>query len=159
MQTLVATVYPSTSAYSGSGQLDIGPFGIPDPIRLIRAEVRGQANLQGQPIAYNSVSANFPLWAVQWVDSGAGPNNIVTTADGLAWLIREQLGHQDTITSFAPATDTAGSLISYGLDADWAGQTSIGRTIDLWLSFRPPTGVSIPNMNVFASLRFWWTVP
>lgn len=153
----VAVVYPSVSSFSSSAQLNIGPFGIPFVNKLLRAEVRGQVNFQGVPLAANGVHANFQLWAVQWVEAGTAPGDCITTADGLNWLIREQMGTQDTTSNWAPTSGPGVDIISYGLKAEWGGQIPIGRSIDLWLSSRAPTGVVVPNMNLFASLRFWWS--
>lgn len=157
MTIQVATVYPSVSSFSGTGQLDIGPYFIPSPKRLIRAEVRGMVNFQAFSLSNVGVLANFQLWAVQYADHGSAPANIVTTADGLPWLIREQLGHEDYVSAWAPTSGPGIVLSGSTLRAEWAGQTDIGRDIDLWLSLRPPTGVSVANQNVFASLRFWWS--
>lgn len=154
--TLVEVVYPSTSAFSGTGQLDMGPFFVPDVNWLLRLEVHGKINFQGTLFGASSVNANFQLWAAQWVTHGSAPANIVTAPDGAGWLLRQQTGTNETHDCYAPSTDTAAMFNTYPLEGDWAGQVAIGTDIDLWLSLRPPTGVSISNQNVFASMRFWW---
>lgn len=156
MATQVEVVYPSTSAFSGSGQLDLGPFFVPDVVRLLRMEVRGKFNFQGLVASSSSVEANFQLWAVQWVPHTASPADCVTTADGPNWLVRQQTGTDETRMAWAPDTDTAAYLATVAISADWAGQLVINGSIDLWLSARAPTGVAIANMNAFASIRFWW---
>lgn len=156
MSTLVEVVYPSTSSFSGSSQLNLGPYFVPDVKKLLRAEVHGAINYQGATIAVTSVVANFQLWAVQWVPHGSSPADIVTTADGDNWLIRQQTGQDDLITSWAPSTDDAAQLASLALNGWWAGQLAINTSIDLYMSTRAPTGVPVPNQNLFASLRFWW---
>lgn len=150
-------VYPSVSSFSSSAQLNIGPFGIPFVKTLLRLEARGQVNFQGVPLAANGVHANFQLWAVQWVPATAAPADCITTADGPNWLIREQTGTHDTTSNWAPTSGPGVDIITYGLKAEWAGQLPIGGAIDLWLSAKAPTGVVVPNMNLFASLRFWWS--
>lgn len=156
MTTLVEVVYPSTSSFSGTSQLNLGPYFVPDVKRLLRAEVHGAVNFQGATISVSSVVANFQLWAVQWVPHGSSPADIVTTADGDQWLMRQQLGQDDALTTWAPSTDAAALLASLALNGWWAGQLAINGSIDLYLSLKAPTGASIPNMNLFASLRFWW---
>lgn len=156
MATLVEVVYPSTSSFSGVAQLNLGPYLVPDVKRLLRAEVHGAINFQGATIAVSSVAANFQLWAVQWVPHGSAAADVVTTADGPNWLMRQQVGQDDSYTTWAPSTDNAGLLVSYGLNGSWAGQLAINTSIDLYMSLRAPTGVSVPNENLFASLRFWW---
>lgn len=156
MTTQVEVVYPSTTAFSGSSQLNLGPYLVPDVTTLLRCEVRGQLNYQGQTISASSVTANFPLWAVQWVPHSAAPQDCITTADGPNWLIREQIGKDDVFEGWAPSTDAAASLLTYALRAEWAGQLAIGASIDLYMSMRAPTGVSLANANLYASIRFWW---
>lgn len=156
MGTQVEVVYPSTSAFSGTGQLNLGPYFVPSVVRLLRMEVRGKFNFQGFVINSSGVEANFQLWAVQWVPHTAAPADCITTADGPGWLVRQQLGQDESRISWAPDTDNAAYLAGVPIIADWAGQLVINGDIDLWLSARAPTGVSIANMNCFASIRFWW---
>lgn len=157
MSTQVEVVYPSTSAFSSAAQLNLGPYFVPSVRKLLRAEVHGQINFQGVTLGVASVLANFQLWAVQWVPHTAAPADCVTTADGPNWLVRQQVGTDDLVTSWTPSTNVAAVLVTAGLEGSWAGQLPIGGDIDLWLSAKAPTGVVIPNMNLFASLRFWWS--
>lgn len=157
MSTKTEVVYPSISSYSGSSQLNLGPYNVPTVGRLLRAEVRGQFNYQGANYDASSVLANLALWAVQWVPAGDSPSDVVTTADGPQFLIREQMGTEDILTSWAPSTDVSALLLSYGLRSFWAGQLHIGESIDLYMSLRAPTSVTLANFNLFASLRFWWS--
>lgn len=154
--TLVEVVYPSNPAYTGPSQLDIGPFHVPDVNTLLRLEVHGKVNFQGIIFNGGSVEANFQLWAVQWVTGGAAPADCITTADGPAFLIRQQMGLNDTRFAWDQTSTDGVAIIGYGLDAYWAGQLAINTSIDLWLSINAPTGVSVPNQNIFASMRFWW---
>lgn len=157
MSTKSQVEYPSVGSFSGTSQLDIGPFFISDVVRLLRHEVRGQLNAQGQTIGATSVAANTALWAVQWVPAGNSPSNIVTTIDGPQFPIREQLGTTDQDSTWAPSSDAAASLGTWGLRSFWAGQLVVNQSIDLYLSVSTPTGVGLANCNVFASLRTWWS--
>lgn len=150
-------VYPSTSSFSGTSQLDLGPYHLGLVKTLLRAEVHGQVNFQGAVISSSSVTANFQLWAVQYVPAGNPANNIVTTADGPAFLIRQQVGSEDMLSTWAPNTSNAAVIGALALEGEWAGQQPINASIDLWMSLKAPTGASIPNQNLFASLRFWWS--
>lgn len=152
-----AVVYPQTSSASGTGQENFGPYEIPSCIALLRVEVRGEVNFQGATISDTSVTANRQLWAVQWVSHGGGIQNIVTAADGLSFPLREQTGSQDSLSTWAPNSDSAAVIGSLALRGFWAGQLQINESIDLYLSLQPPSGESVPNYNVFASLRFWWS--
>lgn len=156
MATQVEVVYPSTSSFSGTSQLNLGPYAVPTVATLLRCEARGMVNFQGATISATSIEANTPLWAVQWVNHGSSPADCITTADGPNWLIREQLGHSETRVAWSPSSNTAAYLAGYGFKADWAGQLIIGAPIDLYFSMRAPTGASIPTMNLFGSIRFWW---
>lgn len=156
MATQVEVVYPSTSSFTGTAQLNLGPYFVPAVHTLIRCEVRGKINFQTVTYGTPSVQANFQLWAVQWVTHGSAPQDCITTADGDQWLIREQTGGTETLGMWAPNTDNAEALRSYPLRAEWAGQLIIGQDIDLYMSLRAPTGASIDNQNLFASIRFWW---
>ena len=152
----VQTEYPSVASFSGTSQLNIGPFFISNVHKLLRHEVRGQLNGQGQTISVTSVSANAALWAVQWVPAGNSPSNIVTTIDGPQFPIREQLGDSDNNSVWAPSTANAGSLGSSALRSFWAGQLLVAQSIDLYLCVNTPSGIGLANCNVFASLRTWW---
>jgi hypothetical protein len=153
----VQTEYPHSAAFSGSGQLDLGPFFISDVGKLLRHEVRGQVNIQGQSLADNAVLGNLLLYAVQWVPHGDSPSNIVTTVDGPQFPIREQMGTIDTLTAWAPTADVGAVLIGYGMRSFWAGQLPVNQSVDLYLSVRTPDGSSQPNSNLIASLRTWWS--
>lgn len=137
--------------------MNLGPYFVPSVDKLIRAEVNGKINFQAEAFGSSSVQANFQLWAVQWVPHGTSAADVVTTSDGPNWLIRQQVGSQESRVTWSPNTDTSAVLSGYPLVASWAGQLPIGADIDLWLSARAPTGVTIANQNLFASLRFWWS--
>lgn len=156
MSTQTEVVYPSTSAFSGTAQLNMGPYLVPDVVTLLRAEVRGKLNFQTVTYGSTGVEANTQLWAVQWVAHGSPPADVVTTADGPNWLIREQVGHDETRAMWSPSSNTSALMSGYGTKAEWAGQLPINASIDLYLSMRAPTGFSVPNFNYFGSLRFWW---
>lgn len=157
MTVKVEVVYPTTSSFSGSGQLNIGPFASGTVQTLLRAEVRGKINYQGLTAGTGSVEANFPLWALQWVPSTAAPADCITTADGPSWLIREQTGSQESRIGWSPDTAFVAYLAGYPLKAEWAGQLPLGFPIDLYLSLKSPSGAGTPNFNLFASIRWWWT--
>lgn len=157
MATSQQVEYPHSAAFSGAGQLDLGPFFISDVKKLLRHEVRGQVNIQGQSLADNAVLGNLLLYAVQWVPTGNSPSNIVTTIDGPQFPIREQMGKIDTVSAWAPTTAVGAVLISYGMDSFWAGQLVVNQSIDLYLSVRTPDGSAQPNSNLIASLRTWWS--
>lgn len=157
MATLVEVVYPQQSSFSGTSQLNLGPYATSSTEVLIRAEVRGKINYQGISAGAGSVEVNEPLWALQWVPHTAAPADCVTTADGPNWLIRQQTGAQETRIGWSPDTDFVAYLASYPLVGDWGGQLVIGSPIDLWLSLKPPSGLAVPNYNVFASIRWWWS--
>lgn len=156
MAVQTEVVYPSTAAFSGTGQLDLGPYFVPTVAKLLRVEVHGKVNFEAVTFGTTGVEANFQLWAVQWVAHGAAAANIVTTADGPNFPIRQQLGDQESRVAWAPSTAISAVMIGYPLVGEWAGQLPIGNDIDLYLSLRPPQAVSINNENVIASLRFWW---
>ena len=157
MSTKQAVVYPSSSSFVGTAQVNLGPYNIPTVGRLLRVEVRGQVNFQTTTFGSASVLANTILWAVQWVPQGNGASDIITTADGPQFPIREQLGQQDLLGFWAPSTDTAALCAALGLRSFSAGQVHVGESIDMYLSLKTPTGVSFGNANLFASLRFWWS--
>lgn len=157
MSTPVQTEYPSSGSFSGSAQVNFGPFFISGVHKLLRHEVRGQMNAQGVSLTDMGVAANQVLWAVQWVPTGDSPSNIVTTVDGPQFPIREQLGTSDLSTAWAPTTSDGVVLASFGLRSFWAGQLAVNQSIDLYLSVKTPNGSAIANSNLFASLRTWWS--
>lgn len=157
MTVKVEVVYPSTSSFSGTAQLDIGPFPAGTVNTLLRAEVNGAMNWQSQVVGNPVVVVNTPLWALQWVPHTAAPSDCVTTADGPNWLIRQQIGRTDVQSTWAPSTSDAVLLGSSTLVGSWAGQLVIGSPTDLWLSLKSPSGIGMANFNLFASIRWWWT--
>lgn len=157
MATLIEVVYPSTTSYAGTAQLNLGPYEVPTVANLLRAEVRGQMNFQGSSIVDNTTITNPMIYGVQWVPFGDPANDVVTSADGPGWLMREVLGSTDYNTTWAPTTDTAALYGGNGMHADWAGQLPVNQSIYLYLSIKSPTGYSVVNSNVYATLRFWWT--
>lgn len=157
MPIQAATVYPMTTAFSGSGQLDEGPFNIPFVNSLLRLETHGQVNFAADAIIPTGVEANQQLWGVQWVLAGAGPQNVITSADGPQWLMRQQIHSGGTVGVWTPTTADANHIHTYPLQDEWAGQRHIGASIDIYLSLAPPSGVLVGNLNLFGSLRFWWS--
>lgn len=156
MGTQIEVVYPSVTGFSGTSQLNLGPYTITSVKTLLRAQHRGMVNFQGATVTAASSEANTPLWAVQFVTHGSSPADVVTTIDGGTWLIRRQLGSQPTRVSWAPASDNGAYLAGYDMTDDWAGQLALGFGIDLYVSMRAPTGASLPTLNLYSSLRFWW---
>jgi hypothetical protein len=157
MPTQVQVVYPTTTSFSGSAQLNEGPFLVPTVNTFLRVEVRGKINFAGVAISPTGIENNWQLWGVQWVPHGSPANDVVTTADGPQWFIREQVGSEESRVVWAPSTDVPAYMAGYPLKAEWAGQQQINQSIDLYLSLRAPTGVSIPTMDLYASLRLWWS--
>lgn len=156
MATLTEVVYPTTSSFSGTAQLNLGPYTNGSTQVLIRAEVNGAINWDSQVISHPVVVANYPLWALQWVPHTAAPADCVTTADGPNWLIRQQIGRTDVQSTWSPSTSDAVLLGSSTLVGSWGGQLVIGSPIDLWLSVKAPSGASLPTFNLYASIRWWW---
>lgn len=158
MATLVEVVYPTNTAFGGTGQLNIGPFTVPIVQTLFRTEVRGRVNFfAGDYTDGDFALENVLLWGLQWVPEGDPPNDIVTSSDGPSWLIRESLGTHDKHFFWAPNTDTGVLYQSLATKADWAGQLPINQSIDLWFSSRAPTGVAPQKLNMYGSIRFWWS--
>lgn len=156
MAVQTEVVYPSTAAFSGTGQLDLGPYFVPSVNKLLRLELHAKRNVQIVLFGSTSVEENIELYAVQWVPHGGAPANCVTTADGVNWLIRRQAGDQETRFAWSNATADGYASATVVLEGCWAGQLLIGGDIDLYLSMRSPTGAGIGNCNVFGSIRFWW---
>lgn len=156
MTTLVQVVYPNTSAFSGTAQLNEGPFFIPSVNTLIRCEVHGQVNFEALSLSATGVVGSFQLWSVQWVPHGTPAQDCVTTADGPRWLIRQQLQTSDYYTTWAPTSGPGVFLNGGSLTGKWAGQLAINGDIDVYLSLRAPTGAAIANQNLMGSIRFWW---
>lgn len=156
MATLTEVVYPSTSSFSGTGQLNLGPYNNGSTQVLIRAEVNGVMNYQTVVMTHPTVLVALPLWALQWVPHTAAPADAVTTADGPNWLIREQVCHDDLQSTWAPSTSSGVLVASTILKGSWAGQLVIGSPIDLWLSIKSPSGLGLGNFNFFGTIRWWW---
>lgn len=157
MGTQKEVVYPTVAAFSGAGAVFFGPYPSGTVNKLLRAEVHGAANYQGLAVGASSVFTNQLLWGLQWVAHGAGALDPVTSSDDDHWLIRQQTGDQSYATSWAPSTATAGVLSGVQLAGSWAGQLPIGASIDLFLALKSDTGLAVANLNVFATIRWWWS--
>ncbi len=153
---LMTTFFWNNASFTGSSQLDIGPFFIGFVNKIYKMEADGEANYQGSVLGTSSVFANFLAWAVQKVPHGTAANDLVSTADGEDWFIRRQTGSEDYATSWAPNTSNAGVLAGVKLVDKWAGQLAIGADTDLFVSFKSSTGASLANFNTFGTVRIWW---
>jgi hypothetical protein len=143
-------------SFSGSSQVAMGPFPMGDVNKLFRLEARGAINAQGASISTSSVVSNFVTWGVCLVPHGNSPPDVLTSSDSDTWLIRTGLGSTDLFTSWAPSTDTAGSLLSYAMNGDWAGQLSYGgNSMDAFVCLRAFTG-SIADSNSLGQARLWF---
>jgi hypothetical protein len=153
---LLTTFFWQTSSFSGSGQLNMGPFFVGFVEKFYKFEVNGQINFQGSAISVASVLANPIVFGVQQVPHTAAGEDIITSFDSETWLVRRQTGSQDLVTTWAPSTDTAAVLGSLATRDRWAGQLAIGGDTDLWVSMKTSNGSSTGNINTFGTVRLWW---
>jgi hypothetical protein len=157
MSHLLSTFYFNSSAFSGSSQESIGPLEIGDVNKLFRCHARGAINAEAQTLATGGVMANFWVWGVNIVPHGDSPDDVITSSDSDAWLIRGQAGLNDYVSTWAPSTDDCGVFFGYGITDEWAGQLSLaGAASDMYLCIKSATS-GLPNANVFATVRLWWS--
>lgn len=156
MSHLLTTFFWTTTSYSGSGQIDEGPFHIGLVNKLFKAEVRGAIGHQGGTIDTSSVLSNYTAWGLQIVPHGNSPLDVITSSDSDSWLMRRQTGTDDLAMTWAPSTDTAGLLQSTAVADDWAGQLNLAHAdMDCYLSLKPTIG-SVANNNTLGTIRLWW---
>ena len=153
---LLTTFFWNTASFSGTGQLNIGPFFVGFVEKFYRVEIRGEMNYQGASLTDTGVLANFPAWGVQQVPHTAAGEDVITSFDGYTWFARRQTGCLDYITSWAPTTDTAAVIAGVAMTEDWAGQLAIGGDTDIWVSIKTATGAALSNFNTFGTVRLWW---
>lgn len=153
---LITTFFWTYPAFSGSSQLNLGPFFVGHVNKFFRVEIRGELNYQGAVVGSSGVFANFPAWGVQQVPHTAAAEDVITSFDSETWFARRQTGSNDVGVAWAPDTDNAAVLASVALSEDWAGQLAVGLDTDIWVSFKSATGASVPNFNVFGTVRLWW---
>jgi len=157
MSHLLTTFFLDSSAFGGSSQLSLGPNDIGFVNKLFRCHVRGEINVQGQTLGTGSVGANFWAWGINIVPHGDTPDDVITSSDSDAWLIRGQAGRDDYISTWAPSTDECGIFAGYALADEWAGQLSLGDAeFDLYMCVKTAT-TALPNANLFATVRLWWS--
>jgi hypothetical protein len=143
-------------SFSGSGQIAMGPFPMGDVNKLFKLQARGAINFQGAVIGTSSVFANLLTWGVCLVPHGDSPPDVLTSSDSDAWLIRTGVGSTDVAATWAPNTDSAGSLAALAMDGEWAGQLSYGGAAqDVFVCLRAFTG-SIANANSMGQARLWF---
>lgn len=147
----------SNPTWLSSAQLNIGPYAVGSVTTLLRAEIRGKVNFQAVALSALSVEANWLMFGLQWVLHGAAPLDVITSADGDHWLVRERIGDTGSAAAWAPSSDVFGYIKGYHMGADWAGQIPIGSIIDFYVSFNSAEGVVVPNYNTFGSIRSWWS--
>lgn len=156
MGHLLSTYYWKQSAFSGTTQLDLGPFDIGVVNKLFKAEANGQVNVQAQAIGSSGVTSNELTWAVYWVPHGNPSLNIITTFDSDTFLIRRQTGSEDNYTTWAPSTATGVMNQTLATVDRWAGQLFLNQHADLWISMVTSTGAGWSNSNTFGTVRLWW---
>jgi hypothetical protein len=156
MSHLLTTFFWNNAAFSGAGQLNIGPFFVGFVNKFFRAEVRGQVNYQGVVLGSASVQANFLAWGVQQVPHTTAALDVITSADSDTWFVRRQSGTDDSVIAWAPSTNNAAVLVTNETADDWAGQLAIGANQDVFISFKTSTGAALSNFNTFGTVRLWW---
>jgi len=157
MSHLLTTFFWSTDAFSGSGQLNEGPFHVGTVTKFFRFEVNGEMNFQGASLADTGVLSNGGAWGLQQVPHGADSEDVISSTDNDTWLIRRQIGSQDVLTSWAPTSDVGAILVSSVVEGSWAGQLAIGADTDVYLSVKNSVGGSLSNFNTFGTIRLWWS--
>jgi hypothetical protein len=146
----------STSFFTGTSQLNEGPFNIGDVHKIFRAEVHGMVNFEGTDLGLASVLANVGVWGLQWGAAGYTARDIISDPDSDGWLMRQQFGATDTIVGWSPQTADAAVLHSYVITNKWAGQLDLGgANTDCYLVFEGHTA-GLDNLNTFGSIRLWW---
>lgn len=153
---LKTTFFWNYPAFSGTSQLNLGPFFIGFVNKLYKVQVRGQVNYQGVTLGSSSVLANFLAWGLLWVPHTAAATDVITSADDETWISRRQTGDDDYPVEIAPSSGTSGVLLTNAINDDWAGQLAIAQDADLWMCFKSSTGASISNLNTFGTVRLWW---
>lgn len=153
----LSTFFANTGSFSGAGQLSLGPFNIGTVSKIYRMQLRGNMSFQGVTIGTSSVFAGWYVVAVQWVPHGDPMNDVVLTSDYDGFLTRSQVGLSDITATWAPSTDAAGNLAWVAFRDEWRGQGNIGQNADLWFGMKPAGSGSSPNLNVYASMRLWWS--
>lgn len=148
--------YWGTGSFSGSGQFNEGPFHVGAINTLIRVKVSGAQNFQAVSLSATGVYANLMLWAISWVLHGDSPLDVILAGDTDQFLVREQT-KEDLAAAWAPTSGPGVFLASNEVTADWSGQLAFGGTdIDLYLSFAPPFGGSMPNFNTYGTVETWY---
>jgi hypothetical protein len=153
---LLTTFFWTTSSFSGTGQLDEGPFHVGTVNKFFRAEVRGNINYEGVSVADTGVFANYAAWGLQQIAHGSSPLDVVSSADDDAWLMRRQTGSQDVVPAYAPNSDTGAFFVTNTVADDWAGQLAIGADTDVYLVIKGITGSGLANLNTYGTIRLWW---
>ena len=157
MSHLLTTFFWSTSSFSGTSQLNEGPFHVGTLNKLFRVEVRGEINYQGASLADDAVTANYAAWGLQQIPHGDSALDVISSTDNDTWLCRRQTGSQDTVLAWAPTADVAAVMVSNTVADDWAGQLAIGADTDVYLVIKGSTSVGLPNFNTFGTIRLWWS--
>ena len=152
----ITTFYWSTSSFSGTGQLNEGPFHVGVVHKFFRAEIRGVCNFQGVVFGPTSVEANFPAWCLQWGPHGYTAYDTVSSGDGDNFLARRQVGSEDMNTAWPDGTTNSALIRTWSIADDWAGQLAIGADTDMYLTLRSSQGQSLDNFNTFGTFRVWW---
>jgi len=153
---LLTTFFWGNASYSGSAQLNVGPYHVGFVNKFFRVEVHGQINTQAQPLGDTSVLANRLVFGVQQVPHTASAEDVITSSDSDTWFVRRQVGDSDMVVGWAPSTDVASVLPTNAVHDDWAGQLAIGADTDVWFSFRNSDLTVQPNYNTYGTMRIWW---
>lgn len=155
--SLRTTFFFNVPAFSSSAQLNLGPFFVGFVNKFFRLQVRGAMNWQGTTVGTSSVFVNWPVWGVQQVPHTAAAEDIITSVDNDVWFIRRQISDTDVAAPWAPSSSVAGLLAGNTLKDDWRGQLAVGGDTDLWFSLKAQTGIVLPNINAYGTIRLWWS--
>lgn len=139
-------------------QLDVGPFNPGNVSHIYKGYVHGNMSFLSFTTASHWQEVVDMVWGLQYVDHGAGPENILTSATDDHWLWRHAVAmNNDLSRAFTPSTDSFEVQSTFSLIETYRGQgNKPGGDIDVYLSFDSIFGVTSDHYQVIGSIDFYF---
>ena len=158
MTHLITTFFWEATNFSGTSQLDVGPWNIGNVNKLFRLQTRGTVDFHSTNITSPTVFGSPVAWGVQIVAHGTSPSDVISDPDSDQWLMRVRAGTGEGNATWSPNSNTATTVQAVATADDWAGQLALGAVnIDAWVSFKGFPFLSLAEFDTYGTLRFWWT--
>lgn len=150
--------YFDNTSSTPATQLDVGPFNPGNVFNIFKAYVHGNMSFLSFTVASHWTEAIDMVWGLQYVNHGAGPTNILTSASDDHWLWRHAVGTSNDLSrAYGPSTSDGEIQSTFSLIENFRGQSNKPQNdIDVFLSFDSIFGATSDTYHVIGSIDFYY---